>query len=513
MDSVQKKVDSNRTKLIVKNTIALYLRMAITMLIGLYTSRVVLNVLGVEDYGIYNVVGGVVAMFSILTNSMASSVSRFLTFEQGKRDKGCERIVFSMSMNVMALMAVVVFFVTEIVGVWFLNVHMNIPNERLIAANWVMQCCILSFIANLLIVPYNASIIAHERMSIYAYISIWDAIAKLLIVFALYQSPFDKLKSYAVLLLLINTITMFFYWLYCRRHFVECRYMFVKEEKLFRKMFSFAGWAFLGDGAWTLNTQGVSILINMFFGVVLNAARGIAFTVDNAIQGFVRNFMTALNPQIIKSYASGDLEYMHRLIILGSKFSFFLMLFFFIPLELEMPRLLTLWLKIVPDYAVVFTRITLASSLCFVLGNTLITAISATGNIRIYEVIMGGLALSIFPMTWLAFLLGASPVAAYVIYLFVFICMTFVRVFIASKKVGLSWHRYMSDVIFKALTVMALSFVLPSVCYVMMNDSLWRFLTIVMAAPINTVIIVYWVGMNSSERQTISGMFWWRKQK
>lgn len=494
------------TKRIAKNTFIMYIRMFVMMLVSLYTSRVILNVLGVEDYGTYNVVGGVVSMFTLLTASMSASISRYLTFSLGKGDYETFRRVFSVSVEVQIAMAVVIVLAVEAVGVWFLNTQMKIPPERMVAANWVMQCSLISFVVGLLMVPYNASIISHERMNIYAYISIWDAVMKLVIVYALYVSPFDKLKSYAVLLLIVSTLTTVIYWVYCLRNFEECRFQIVKDKQLVKEMASFAGWGMLGDGAWMLNTQGVNILMNLFFGVVLNAARGVATTVDNVVQSFVRNFMVALNPQITKSYASGDYEYMHRLIFMGSKYSYFLMLFFFVPISLETRTLLTLWLKIVPDYAVVFTQLTLMSTMCMMLGNTLVTAIQATGQIRKYSLVMGLMALSNFPLTWIAFALDASPVWAYIIYLAIFFCMIFVRLHMAKEKVRLSAWDYTSNVLLKAFWVTVIAFVVPVSICLFQSDSILRLVEVCGVSVVCSLVAIYLAGMNEFERNYVKGI-------
>lgn len=490
----------DNTKRIAKNTIALYFRMAVMMLIGLYTSRVILNVLGVEDYGTYNVVGGVVSMFSLLTASMSSSISRFLTFELGRGDEEHLKRVFSTSLNVQFIMAAIIIVATEIVGVWFLNYKMNIPEGRMEAANWVMQCSIMTFVVGLLMSPYNASIISHEKMGIYAYVSIWDAVMKLVIVFALYISPFDKLKSYAVLLLCVSLMTTCIYWIYCKKHFEECRYQQILDKKLLKEITSYAGWGVVGDGAWILNTQGVNILINLFFGVTLNAARGIATTVDHMVQQFVRNFMVALNPQITKSYAAGDYDYMHKLVFLGSKYSYFLMLLFMIPICLETRLLLTLWLKIVPDYAVVFTQLSLIASLCMMLSNTLTTSIAATGKIRNYQLVVGMMSLSIFPMTWIAFKLGMSPISCYVIYLFVFFLMIFAKIKLVKDKIYMSGYAYVRNVLLKALGVTILSIIIPLLICFIQEDSVFRLIEVSIISLLCTLAFIYYVGMSRFER-------------
>ena len=493
------------TKRIAKNTVALYFRMALMLLIGLYTSRVILNVLGVKDYGTYNVVGGVVSMFSLISGSMSSAISRFLTFELGRGNEEHLKRVFSTSINVQFIMALIIIVATEIVGVWFLNNKMNIPEGRMEAANWVMQCSILSFVVGLLMSPYNASIISHEKMSIYAYVSIWDAIMKLAIVFALYISPYDKLKTYAVLLLCVSLMTTFIYWIYCKRHFPECTYHRVLDKKLLKEITSYAGWGIVGDGAWILNTQGVNILINLFFGVALNAARGIATTVDHMVQQFVRNFMVALNPQITKSYAAGDFDYMHKLIFFGSKYSYFLMLLFMVPICLETRMLLTLWLKIVPDYAVVFTQLSLMASMCMMLSNTLTTSIAATGKIRNYQLVVGMMSLSIFPMTWIAFKIGMSPISCYVIYLIVFFLMIFAKIRLVKNKIYMSGWDYVKKVLVKSALVTVLAIIIPcSICFCQ-DDSFLRLIEICIVSLCCTLWSVYYVGMDDEEKTFIVG--------
>lgn len=470
------------------------------MLIGLYTSRVILNVLGVEDYGTYNVVGGVVSMFSLLTASMSSAISRFLTYELGRGDLDHLKRVFSTSLNVQFIMAAIIIVATEIVGVWFLNYKMNIPEGRMEAANWVMQCSILTFVVGLLMSPYNASIISHEKMGIYAYVSIWDAVMKLLIVFALYISPFDKLKSYAVLLLCVSLMTTCIYWVYCKRHFEECRYQRILDKKLLKEITSYAGWGVVGDGAYILNTQGVNILINLFFGVTLNAARGIATIVDNLMQNFVRNFMVALNPQIIKNYAAGNLEQMHKLIIQGSKFSFFLTILFLIPICLEARILLKLWLSVVPEYTVVFTQLSLIASACIALTKTLTTAISATGDIRDFEIVVCLMYLSIFPITWIAFSFGLSPVSSYIIYLAIVFLMVFAKIHIVARKIHMSRSLFINEVLLKALAVSVISLILPTVICLVQTDSIIRLFEVCVVSLLSTLASIWTVGMNKYER-------------
>lgn len=496
--------ESQHTQRIAKNTIILYFRMLFLMLIGLYTSRVILKTLGVADYGTYNLVGGVISMFSILTSSLSTAISRFITFELGKGQSERLNKVFSTSVNVQLILGLVVVIFSETIGVWFLNTHLQIPQERMVAANWVLQCAIASFVLGLLMVPYNASLIAHENMNIFAYISILEAVLKLVIVFALYISPYDKLITYAILLFAVSCLIRWIYATYCKRHYEECSYHYVYDKPLLKEMTGFAGWNLLGDGSWILNNYGVNILLNLFFGpvtgIVLNAARGIATQVDNIVQNFVRNFMTALNPQITKSYAAGDLEYMHKLVFAGAKYSFFLMMFFAIPICLETELILKLWLDVVPDYAVVFVQLTLLSSMCVILGNTLITAVFATGKIRNYELVMGLMALSNFPIVWIAFKMGASPVAAYIVYFCVYFAMIFVRLYMVKDLINMSAMLYIKEVFVKIVAVATCALLIPLYFYLSQDDSIYRFLRIMFSSVITSLLCIYALGMNKGER-------------
>lgn len=495
--------NSANNKRIAKNTLLLYVRMLFLMLISLYTSRVVLATLGIEDYGIYNVVGGVVSMFSILSSSLSSAVSRFLTFELGKGDFDKLSRVFSTSVIVQSLMALLVVIVAEVVGIWFLNNKMNIPLERMDAANWVMHCSILTFAIGLISVPYNATIVAHERMTAFAYVSVLEAMLKLSVVFAISISMFDKLKTYAVLLLTVSILIRMVYGWYCKRNFPECQFHFVNDRQLLKNMTGFAGWTMLGNGAWMFNTQGLNILINLFFGVTLNAARGVATQVEHAVMNFVTNFMTAVNPQITKSYAEGNLGYMHTLICRGAKYSFFLMLFFAVPICLETDQILSLWLEKVPDYAVDFVRLTFVTSMCSVIGNTLVTAQCATGKVKRYQIIVSIWGLWVFPLTWIAFEMGFSPVSAYLIYAFIYFVLIFIRIYLVKDLIKMPWKTYIKSVILKCAIVTLVSFVLPYVVYVCFEASILRLIEVVVMGSISVVGTIYVLGLDEKEKHFV----------
>ena len=491
-------LDNN--KRIAKNTLFLYLRMFLMMAISLFTSRVVLSTLGVSDYGIYNVVGGVVAMFGLLSGSITNSITRFLTFELGKEDYEQIRKVFSTSLNVMFILSAVIFVVGEIVGIWFLNYKMNIPEGRMDAANWVFQCSLVTFIISLISIPYNSTLVAHEKMSAFAYISIFEVVMKLLIVYSLYISPFDKLKTYVVLLLLLSAVIRFIYGYYCKKHFQEVKYHFVYDKALLKQMTSFAGWNFFGQGAYMLNNQGVNILINLFFGVTVNAARGIATQVNSAVFQFVTNFMMALNPQITKSYATGKLEDMHKLIFRGSKFSYFLMLFFLIPICLETRMILHLWLNVVPEYAVVFVRWTLVITTLNMLSNTLLTALHATGNIKRYMIIVGIVELSNFPITYLVFKFGFGPLYAYYVYFAIYLVLAFLRLYLVKDLISMKARTYVNEVYIKVAVVSIVASFVPCVICYFQSDTILRFFELCVVSVVSTSLAVWFLGLKNNER-------------
>lgn len=420
---------AENTKRIAKNTLMLYVRMLFGMLVSLYTSRVVLNTLGVEDYGIHNVVGGFVAMFSLISSSLSSASSRFLTFELGKGNMEQLKRVFSTSLLIHIALAIIVFVLLETVGVWFLNARMTIPAERLYAANWVFQASIVSFILGLISVSYNASIVSHEHMGVFALIGMSNVFLNLGIVLFLAYSPwaFDKLIVYSLLLLFVGICTQCIYFYYCRKHFEECRLRLNVDKKTWKEMGSFAGWNFIGCTAGLLKDQGVNLLLNLFVGPILNAARGIAVAVNNAVSAFAGNFMIAVNPQITKSYAAGDRLYMFNLVERGSRFSFYIIFILAMPILFETEFVLTLWLKQYPEHTVNFVRFVLLLTLCDTLSNTLITLQCATGKIRNYQIVVGGMLLMNFPLSYICLKMNMQPESIYIVALFVSVVCLILR--------------------------------------------------------------------------------------
>ena len=385
------KMPDNKYKRMAKNAGLLYFRMLLTMAVTLYTSRVILQTLGVEDFGIYNVVAGFVTMLGFLHGAMSSATQRFLAFELGKPGDRDVRGIFSMSLNIHIAIALFVLILGETIGLWFLKTQMTIPIDRIIAAEWVFHLALLSFMVTIVSVPYNALIIAHEQMSIFALVSIIDVILKLLIVFMLGWFGMDKLILYGLLSLTVVFIVFMIYRSYCKNKFVESKFRLYWDKKLFNTMLSYTGWNLWGNIAGVMSGQGVNVLLNIFFGPSVNAARAIAMQVSGALNSFVQNIQVAINPQIIKSYAAQDMAYMHQLVCYGAKYNFFLLLLLSLPVLNNIELILPIWLGVVPESTSIFAKLVICSILIDSLSPPLMTAAQATGHIKLYQFIVGGI--------------------------------------------------------------------------------------------------------------------------
>ena len=500
--SEQNNIENN--KRIAKNTLLLYFRMLFLMAISLFTSRAILEALGVSDYGIYNVVGGIVAMFTMLSGSLSNAISRFITFELGTGNKDRLARIFSTSVNIQVAISAIIVIIGEVIGIWFLNNKMNIPADRMFAANWVLQCSLGVFVCNLICVPYNAAIIAHERMNAFAYISILDASLKLVVVYMIYVFSYDYLIIYSLLLFGESVLIRLIYGIYSKRQFEECSYHFIHEKEIVKEMAGFAGWNYLGACAGILNTQGVNLLMNVFFGVTVNAARGVATQASNAIYQFVHSFTTAVNPQITKSYASGNLDYLYSLITRGAKFSAYMFMLMALPLALEAPTFFQIWLKEVPDFAIIFFRLSLLTILMdSVLVNSLMTAIFASGEIKKYQICVSLVGGSVFPLTWLAYYLGASAEMTYVIYTIVYCAVLVVRLSIVKEKVGLPIGLFIKDVLVKVIPVFILGSILPLLFTIYFEEGIERAIITTILSLISSVVLISTIGLNKGERNML----------
>ena len=494
------------SKRIAKKALLLDVRMLCGMFVSLYTSRVVLAVLGVEDYGIYNVVGGFVAMFSLISNSLSASTGRFLTFELGKGDMHRLKQVFATSLTIHALLSFAILILAETIGIWFLNEKMTIPAERLYAANWVFQASVFAFMMGLFSVPYNASIVSHEKMSVFAYLGILDIALRLFIVLFIAYSPwlFDKLIVYGLLLVGVSLIIQLSNMLYCSRHFQECKLQFTFHSDYWKEMSSFAGWNFIGCTAGLLKDQGVNLLLNLFMGPIVNAARGIALSVNTAVGGFVGSFMVALNPQITKSYAVGDYSYMMSLVERGSRFSFYILFMLTLPILFETELILTLWLNDFPPHTVNFVRLMLLLSLSDILSNTLITLQSATGKIRNYQIAVGGVLMLNFPVSYLCLKMDCLPESVFVVALFVSVLCLMLRLLFLRRMVQLSVKQYLYNVCLNVLSVSLIAAFIPALAYFQMEEGWERFLSTIFFCIVCSSLSIYFVGCSFSERKFIT---------
>ena len=486
---------STNNKRIAKNTLMLYFRMLFLMVVSLYTSRVVLNALGVEDFGIYNVVGGVVAMFSMLSGSLSAAITRFITYELGTGNRENLKKIFSSAVTIQIGLAIVIILLAEAAGIWFLNVKMNIPETRMTAANWVFQFSILTFAINLISVPYNASIIAHERMSAFAYISILEALGKLAIAYLITVSPMDRLIFYALLMCVVALLIRLVYGGYCKKHFEECTYHFLWDKDLLKHMFGFAGWNFIGASAGVLRTQGINILLNIYFDPVVNAARGIAVQVNNAVSSFSTNFLMAVNPQIIKSYSKQDNERAYMLAMCGARFSFLLLSVISLPIICETEYILKLWLKMVPNYSVTFVRLALILAIVEVISLPLVTLQQATGKIRNYQIVVGTLHMINFPVSFIFLHFGFNPEIVYLIAIILAFISLYARLYMLKQVVDISIIKFNKEVVFRSVIVALLMFSSLS----MAEEYMHNFFASIM---LSLVIAVFWsfaVGLKKQE--------------
>lgn len=475
------------------------------MIVGLYTSRIVINALGINDYGIYNIVGGIVGLFGFINSSMTRSTQRFLNFELGKKDSKSINSVFSNSIIIHFVIALVIFILAETIGLWFVINKLVIPPEQLSAALIVYQCTILSTMLMIIGVPYNSLIIAYEQMNIFAYFSMVDVFLKLCAAYFISSIAADRLGIYALFLLIIQIISFLIYFIYCKRKFSDIKLILKFNPILFKQMFSFTSWTVIGELAYIGFTQGINILLNLFFGPIINASRAISVQVQNAVKQFAGGFQTAMNPQIVKSYSNGDKEYLNRLVFEGSRISFFLVFIFSVPFLLETNLILTLWIKMVPEYCCSFVRLILVISIVDAMITPLIIAASATGVIRNYQIVLGGLLLTIVPISYLFLKLGLLPTAVMYVHLGITIITLFVRLYYAKKLNGLNIKRYFYNVIIKSIVSVTPAFLVIWYFHYYFLEHLNVFSRLMMTIIymiILTIIFIKW-GLNLAERNYI----------
>lgn len=494
---------NENNKRIAKNTLVLYVRMLAMMVISIYTSRVILKSLGIEDYGIYNVVGGFVSMFTMISGSLNNAINRFLMFDIGKGDIEQLTKTFSSAVTIQMLLALIFFIIAETIGLWFLNYKMVIPESRILATNFVYQFSIISFMLSLITIPYNAIIIAREKMSIFAYMSILDVVGKLLIAWSTQYTPTDKLIFFSAIIMIFSLIMRLIYGIYCKRNFEECNFKFNFDKERLKEMFSFAGWNVIGSASAILRDQGGNILINLFFGPTVNAARAIASQVNNAITGFVHNFQTALTPQIIKNYASSNHEYMFTLALKGARFSFYILFFLSLPFILNTDYILQLWLEEVPAHSALFVQLVLILAMFDCVANPFVTIALATGRIRNYQLIVGGLQMLNLPIAYICLRVGSIPEIVTIVAIFMALICMVARLIILKKMVILNIQRVCKEVFFNAIKVGLLSSIIPYLIHINNETTFLHFMIDCIFCLISSSVVILFVGCDKKERTFI----------
>lgn len=465
-------------KTIAKNIAFLYIRMLLTLLISLYTSRVFLDALGVTDYGIYNAVGGVVGMLSFFYAALSGATSRFLTYELGSGDFERLRETFKAAFTLHSLLILFIVLLFETVGLYFINNELNVPSDRMTVVNIVYQLSVLSCAFQIISIPFNATIISHEKMNVFALIGILDAILKLIISFAIVYSPIDRLVFYSTLLLTITFLDALIYIIYCKKHFKECSLAFARDSSMLRPMLSYSGWDLFGNFSVVVRSQGLVILQNIFFGPIINAATAISNQVMSAVMGFAENFLTAIKPQIIKLYAQGAMIRFNRLVIRSSKYCFLLLFLISFPVLVEAKYILNLWLIDVPDYTVEFCQLSIINNWISILFRPITIAIGATGNIMRISFINGSIYLLVLPLSYVFLKMGGSPIVPFVlniVLLFIgnsIFSMRIIKIQIPSFSLSL----FFKKAVVPAVWVILISSILPFVLSFFLKYGLSKFL-------------------------------------
>lgn len=495
---------SSNNKRIAKNTLMLYIRMGLGMVVSLYTSRIVLQTLGVEDYGIYGVVGGVVAMFSFLNTTMARATSRFLTFEMGKNNKERLKITFSSALIIHIGIALLVLILAETVGVWFLNNKLVIPEGRMGAAHWVLQLSILGTMVGITQVPYNATIIAHEKMDVYAYVELIDVFLKLGIVYILYIGDFDKLILYAFLILVVSVIKAMIYRLFCIRYYEESRFKWVWDKEIMKPMLSFSGLNLYVSMCFTARTQGTTFLINIFFGVISNTANNIATTVDGVLNGLAYNIITASQPNIIKSYSQNKLDEMQNTMRNSIKFSTLFFTLIAIPFYFETPFIIKLWLGQVPYYVVSFIRIALIINFIRLINSVITISLDATGNIKLYSIMTGTINLIALPVSFLLFKIGYDAQFAYVVCLLSFILILTTNIYLLKQQIReIRLHSILLDIL-QLLLIVIISILLGKLLYTYVPSGIYRLISVIICNTIVVSLLTYFIVLNKDQRKYVN---------
>lgn len=491
-------------KRIAKNTIFLYIRMMVVMLVALFTSRVILNTLGATDYGIYNVVGGIVTIVSFLNSALGASTSRFLTFALGEKNIQKQKSTFGACLNLHIGIALLVLILGETVGLWFFYEKMVIPDERMVAAFWVYQFSILTTMVSFTQVPYNASLIAHEEMSIYAYVGLYEAISRLIIAYLITISPIDKLVFYGLLLLINTILVQLFYRWYAVKHFEECRFSLVKDKALYKRLLSYGGWDLFGNLALVCQGEGVNLLLNVFFGPVVNAARAIAFQIQGAVTQFVSNFMTAVRPQVIKNYAEGNVDKMYTMTFYAAKFSYILMLALVVPIIYEIRFILGIWLgDAVPDETALFAVIVLMTYTWRTFHIAALMPYHAIGKIKTGNVTIGSLMIATLPIGYLLFKCGCPAYSVFLAIFAVEIVSMFAIYWLIHRYEYFPYKYVFTKILLPCGLVTIFTIIVPTFITHLMNDGWARLIIVGISTEFSLLLSALYLGLNKEERTRI----------
>ena len=490
-------------KRIAKNTFFLYIRMSATMAVSLYTSRIVLQVLGVSDYGLYNVIGGILTMFAMFSAALNVGTQRFLTFAMGENDDDKLKRTFSLALGLHVALSIFILLLAETFGLWFLETQMNIPEGRETAAFWVYQFTVIGFLLTLCQVPFQSCLIAHEEMNMYAYMSIYDVVMKLLIVFLIQFMSFDKLILYGLLILMVNVTSILIYNIYCQRRYEECTFKVRWDSQLAKEIAVYSGWNLFGGSLGFLTNQGVNILLNIFCGTAVNAARGLSMTVNTAVVGFVNNFQTAVNPQIVKLYAAGELEKLFKLIINNGRVAVYLFLLIAIPAFIEIDFVLHLWLGEYPEYTAIFVQLILIQSANQTANQPIGMLLHAIAKLK-YPTITTVLLMMVFPVSYVLLKMGYSPISVYVASCCIWLFQNVGDLFWAHRYSGISVKKVLRDIYFNVYVGAIVMFSLPWLVSTQMEEGWGRLLTVGSISVIWSSIIIYFWGLTPGMRSLVN---------
>ncbi len=497
----------SNNKRVAKNTLFLYFRMIVIMLVTLYTSRIILQTLGIEDFGIYNVIGGIVAMFGLVTGALATAVTRFLNIEMGQGNSNNLKLIFSTSIYIHAIIAIIISIITEFIGLWFVYNELTIPENRLNAAVWVFHCSVATFAINLISIPYNALIIAYENMKIYALVSLVEVILKLIAAYILVMFSMDKLQLYGIIILCISLIIRIIYQIYCNRKYCESHLIWKFDKTLIRKMLAFASWNMIGSASVIMANQGVNILINIFCNPIVNAARALAVQIETAVTQFSSNFMTALNPQIVKCYGAEDYKQYKTLMIYGSKFSVILLSILSLPILLETEYVLKLWLNVVPNHSVEFVRLILVFSISEAFSTTFTIGLLATGKLKKLMIFVAGTRMINLPLSLIVLNYFRIPELTIIISILLSQVCLIIRLNLLKEFIDIdTWSYYIKTVLKTSILIIISFMVTDYIVKPFFQESFIRLLFSSISVEFTLLTLIYYLGFNKTERNRIKNI-------